>query len=154
MLKLALPLVLLASAAQAQTILLTPPNGATTTLSVDTLKSFPQSEAVLSFGNPPAAHRFQGPLLWSVLTGTHLVDPEKHAGAVRQTLQITGSDGYTAIIAMGEISPEFEAKPALLALVGDGKPLDHPRAIIAGDHRAGRSVRDVVSLKVEELPKH
>jgi hypothetical protein len=117
------------------------------------LKALPQSEATLTFGNPPVPHRFQGPLLWAILISSHLVDPAAHAGAVRQTLQIQGSDRYTAIIAMGELSPEFEGKPALLALSEDGKPLPLPRAVIPGDHRAGRSVRDVVSLTVTELPK-
>jgi hypothetical protein len=153
MLKYALPIVLFATAANAQTLSLTSPSGAPSTISADTLKTLPQAEATLRFGNPPAPHRFQGPLLWTILTNTHLVDPGAHAGAVRQTLQIRGSDRYTAIIAMGELSPEFEGKAALLALSEDGKPLSLPRAVIPGDRRAGRSVRDVVSLTVTELPK-
>jgi hypothetical protein len=152
MLRYAIPLLLIATAANAQTVTVTPPAGAPATISAETLRTFPQSEATLTMGNPPAPHRFQGPLLWTVLTGTHLVDPEKHASAVRQTLIIQGSDRYAAIIAMGELSPEFEAKPALLALSEDGKALAMPRAILPGDHRGGRSVRDVVSLKVDELP--
>jgi hypothetical protein len=152
MLRYAIPILLFATATHAQTLTVTPPGGAAATLSAETLKTLPQSEATLRFGNPATPHRFQGPLLWNVLTSAHLIDAEKHAAAVRQTLTIQGSDRYAAIVALGELSPEFEAKPALLALTEDGRPLDHPRAIIPGDHRAGRSVRDVVSLRVDEIP--
>lgn len=99
-----------------------------------------------------ANHGFAGPLLWDVLVDAHLVDPARHADAPRQTLRLTGADGYTAIIALGEISPEFEDKPALLALEMDGHPLALPRATIPGDKRGGRGVHDIVRLTVDELP--
>jgi hypothetical protein len=145
--------LLVATAAQAQTLSVTPPTGAALAMSVDSLKALPQADATLSYGNPTVVHRFQGPLLWTILTQSHAIDPTAHSGAVRQTLRIQGMDGYVAIIAMGELSPEFENKPALLALSADGKPLEHPRAIVTNDRRAGRSVRDVVSLTVDEVPK-
>lgn len=153
MLKLAAVLLLVASAAQAQTVSLQPATGPATEMTADALRALPQAEATLTFGNPPAPHRFQGPLLWTVLTQSHLVDPAAHAGTVRETLQIRGSDHYTAVIAMGELSPEFEGKQAVLALTEDGKALAMPRAVIPGDHRGGRGVHDVVALTVTELPK-
>jgi hypothetical protein len=36
----------------------------------------------------------------------------------------------------------------------DGQPLEHPRAVVTADRRAGRSVRDVVRLSVDELPRN
>ncbi len=146
-------LLALSTACHAQTIEVTGPASAVTTLSIETLNALPGTEATLTYGNPPAPHRFAGPLLWTVLTAAHLVDPERHGDAVRQTLRIQGSDGYVAILAMGELSPEFENKPALLALTMDGKPLEHPRAVVTTDRRAGRSVRDVVRLTLDELPR-
>ncbi len=117
------------------------------------LAPLPAAAATLTFGNPPALHRFEGPLLWTVLEAAHLIDPARHGDAVRQTIRLQGADGYVAILAAGELSPEFEAKPAILAIRMDGQPLPHPRAIIPADHRLGRSVRDVVRVTLDEAPK-
>ena len=147
-------LLALSSASHGQTIEVTGPAVAVATIPAETLNALPSTEGTLTYGNPPAAHRFAGPLLWTVLTAAHLIDPERHGDAVRQTLRIEGSDGYVAILAVGELSPEFENKPALLALTMDGRPLEHPRAVVPADRRAGRSVRDVVRLTVDELPRN
>ena len=152
-LRLILPALLLATAAHAQDVSLSGPGQPATTMTVQQLQALPQSEITYTSGNPPAPHRLQGPLLWTVLTQGHLVDPDRHSDAVRQTLRLTGDDRYVAIIAMGELSPEFENKPALLALTMDGKPLARPRAYIPGDHRGGRGVHDIVSLTLDEVSK-
>lgn len=139
--------------AQAQDIALVGPQGALAPITAEHLKSLPTSETTLTGGNPAVEHRFQGPLLWTVLTDSHLIDPAHHMDVGRQTLRLQGQDGYVAIVAMGELSPEFEGKAAILALSMDGKPLPMPRAIIPGDHRGGRGVHDLVRLTVDELPK-
>ena len=61
---------------------------------------------------------------------------------------MTGQDGYSVTLAMGEIDPEFENKPVLLALDRDGAALPLPRLALPGDKRAGRSVRDVATITV------
>ena len=151
--RLILPALLLATAAHAGDVTLARPGQPATTMTAQQLQSLPQSEATVTSGNPPAPHRFGGPLLWTVLTEGHLVDPARHSDAVRQTLRLQGADNYIAVIAVGELSPEFENKSALLALTIDGKLLERPRAYIPGDHRGGRGVHDVVSLTLDELPK-
>ena len=69
---------------------------------------------------------------------------------VRDTVLVTGSDGYTASIAMGEISPAFENKQVILAGQMNGKPLGaaHWRLVVPGDARGGRSGRDVIAIAV------
>ena len=146
-------LLMCAGTAHAQDVALAGPSGAAATMTAEHLQSLPAAEATVTSGDPPVQHRFQGPLLWTVLTDGHLIDPARHGDAVRQTLRIQGSDGYVAIIAMGELSPEFEDKPAVLALSMDDQTLARPRAVIPGDHRGGRGVHDVVRLTVDELPK-
>lgn len=152
-LRAALPVLLLATAAQAQSVTLNAPGQPAATLTMQQLEALPQAEATITSGNPPAPHRFQGPLLWTVVTQSHLTDPARHGDVVRQTLRLEGEDRYVAIIAMGELSPDFENKPALLALSIDGHPLSHPRAYVPGDHRGGRGVHDIISLTVDELAK-
>ncbi|MBV9018762.1 MAG: molybdopterin-dependent oxidoreductase [Alphaproteobacteria bacterium] len=93
---------------------------------------------------------FEGPLLWAVLEKAGAIDPVKHREQVSQTVVITGRDGYRAVLALGEIAPEFEAKQVILAERMDGKPLDpdHFRVVVPLDKRGGRSVRDVVRIEV------
>lgn len=88
-----------------------------------------------------------GPSLWSVLEKSGAVTTDFH-NRVRQVVVVTGQDGYTAVLALAEIDPEFENKPVLLALSRDGAKLALPRLAVPGDKRAGRSVRDVVRLEV------
>lgn len=61
---------------------------------------------------------------------------------------MTGRDGYTAVLALAEVDPEFEGKQVLLAYRRDGQPMDgHAlRLVVPGDHHGGHSVRDVVRI--------
>ena len=83
-------------------------------------------------------------MLWAVLEHAGAIDPNFHK-RVNQTVVATGRDGYSATLAMGEIDPEFEHKPVLLAIDPEHQTL---RLAIPGDKRLGRDVRDVVSLAV------
>jgi hypothetical protein len=93
---------------------------------------------------------FEGPLLWTVLQKAGAIDPDKHREQVSQTVIITGRDGYRAVLALGEIAPEFEGKQVILAEQMDGRPLDadHLRVVVPLDKRGGRSVRDVMRIEV------
>jgi hypothetical protein len=66
--------------------------------------------------------------------------------------RITGADGYTALIALGEIAPQFEGKKVLLdhEMNGFSLPGRALRLIVPGDGLGGRSVRDVVRIDVEQ----
>ena len=77
-----------------------------------------------------------------------LPDLKLAVGSESQQVIVTGQDGYSATIGMGEIDPEFENKQVILATERDGKAIDIPRLAIPGDKRAGRSVRDVASIVV------
>jgi DMSO/TMAO reductase YedYZ molybdopterin-dependent catalytic subunit len=94
---------------------------------------------------------FSGPLLWDVLTRSGAIDTSKPKDTTREIVSMTGSDDYVAVLAVGEISPEFEGKQVILATSMDGKPLDagRPRVVVPGDKRGGRSVRDVVKIEVK-----
>lgn len=93
---------------------------------------------------------FSGPLLWDVLTRAGAIDVSKPKETTRQIVSVTGSDNYVAVLAVGEISPEFEGKDVILATSMDGKPFDpeHLRVVVPLDKHGGRSVRDVVKIEV------
>ena len=52
------------------------------------------------------------------------------------------------LLALGEIAPEFEGKPVLLAERMNGVALGegHWRLIVPGDRHGGRAVRDVATI--------
>jgi len=97
---------------------------------------------------------FSGPLLWTVLCDSRAVDPTKPAALVRAYAVITGADGYSAVLALGEIAPMFEGKQVIMAETMNGKPLPPGqfRLIIPNDQRGGRDVKDVTRIEVFKVP--
>lgn len=91
-----------------------------------------------------------GPLLWDLLVAAGAIDPARPAEQVRLSVRVTGADGYVAVIAAAELSPEFAGRPVLLAIRRDGAPLPGlPRLVVPGEKRGGRAVRDVVRIDVD-----
>jgi molybdate transport system substrate-binding protein len=96
-------------------------------------------------------NEWTGPLLWDVLAASGAADAIKPGEQVRLTVRVTGADGYTAVVALAEISPQFAGRPIQLADHVNGALLpDHGlRLVVPGDKRGGRSVRDVVRIDIE-----
>jgi hypothetical protein len=69
----------------------------------------------------------------------------------RLVVRVTGADGYTAVVALAEIAPQFAERPILLAGRMNGAPLPDNalRLIVPGDRRGGRSVRDVIRIDID-----
>jgi hypothetical protein len=111
------------------------------------IATLPAVKQHVSFGTDhgPMSADFAGPLLWSVLNQAH---PIPLKSAVRGAVIITGADGYTALIALGELAPAFENKQIILATSMNAKPLPpgHFRIVVPHDAKGGRSVYDVVNL--------
>jgi DMSO/TMAO reductase YedYZ molybdopterin-dependent catalytic subunit len=128
------------------------PSHAPVDLSVGDLTQLPATRVNTAFLTEHGTHSaaFEGPLLWTVLEKAGVVDPAKHREQVSQTIVIVGRDGYRAVLALGEIAPEFEGKQVILAGRMDGKPLDaeHLRVVVPLDKRGGRSVRDVTRIEL------
>jgi hypothetical protein len=107
----------------------------------------------VAFGSAHGAveHDWTGPRLWEVLVRAGLVDPESPAGFVHRIVRITGADGYTVVLALAELAPEFADHPIQLATTMDGTALPgHAlRLIVPGEKRGGRSVQDVIRIDVE-----
>jgi hypothetical protein len=66
-------------------------------------------------------------------------------------VRVTGADGYSALIALGEIAPHFAGRQIQLAGQENGAPLPNRalRLVVPGDVAGGRWVRDVVRIDVE-----
>jgi len=92
--------------------------------------------------------RFTGVPLWILLGEAKLADDTGKMPAIRHSVMVTGRDGYSALVSLGEFDPEFEGKEVLLAWQRDGKDLDTPQLVVPGDKRGGRYVRDVIKIEV------
>ena len=118
------------------------------TLSIDDLKQMPQTKVSVTYQsrNGEEAGAFSGVALWFLLEQAEISDDGRKSSLLRRTITITGRDGYSIVIAAGEIAPDFEGKSVILALPKNGE--DGLRLIVPGDKRGGRSVHDVVSIDV------
>jgi ABC-type molybdate transport system substrate-binding protein len=102
-------------------------------------------------GRGEQQNEWSGPLLWDVLIASGAVDPTKPADQVHLAVRVTGADGYTAVVALAEIAPQFAGRPIQIADGMNGAPLPQRslRLIVPGDRRGGRSVRHVVRIDID-----
>jgi len=83
-----------------------------------------------------------------------VTDPSIKNDLLRYAVVATGSDGYRAIISLGEIDPAFGKQPDIIAYkdtkgqLGGNGPDGALRLIVPGDHAGGRYVSNLVSLQV------
>ncbi len=100
---------------------------------------------------------YTGATLWSLLsttaglqTDTSLKNPSLAMYALA-----TGTDGYKALVALGEIDPGFGNRPVLVAYAANGAALGANgavRLVVPGDVRLGRSVSNLQSIEVFTAP--
>ncbi len=102
-------------------------------------------------GHGEQQNEWTGPLLWDVLVASGAIDPTKAAEHVHLAVRVTGADGYTAVIALAEIAPQFAGRPIQVADHMNGAliPDQALRLVVPGDRRGGRSVRDVVRIDID-----
>ena len=104
-------------------------------------------------GTDSVTASFSGALLWDVIAAAQPnFNADVRNDKVSAYLVVTGSDGYHAVIAWGEIDPEYANQPILLAFEQDGKPLDAPMLIVPGDGRGSRYVKGVADISLRDAP--
>ncbi len=102
-------------------------------------------------GRGEQQNEWTGPLLWDVLGLSGVVSGAGPRELAHLAVRVTGADGYSAVIALGEIAPQFAGRPVQLADHENGTALPSGalRLVVPGDVVGGRSVRDVVRIDVE-----
>ncbi|HEX3954228.1 MAG TPA: hypothetical protein VHW90_11680 [Stellaceae bacterium] len=147
------------AAAADPAIMVVGPSGKTISLTLAAIAQLPTTQLNVSYETEHGARKasFEGPLLWNALAQLSLVDPAKERDALHEALLITGTDGYSALLALGEIAPAFEGKQVIIAEKMDGKPYpaDQVRVVVPGDKRGGRYVRGLARIEfVTPQPGH
>ena len=88
------------------------------TLSAADLVSSPATEldnTTLTGHGSESAHYKGVALWWLVEHAGFVVEPGAKRADLRHYLLVTGRDGYQIVVSMGEIDPDFEAKPAIVS---------------------------------------
>ncbi|HMO47034.1 MAG TPA: PEP-CTERM sorting domain-containing protein [Rubrivivax sp.] len=107
------------------------------------------------------ADTYVGVSLWSLLNDVVglVTDPSVHNDLLGMYVVATGSDGYKAAFALGELSPSFGNNPYMIAYQLNGQNLDRSgfaRVVVPADVRNGRWVSNLIGLEVfhaAEIPE-
>ena len=126
--------------------------GSPVSVTAKDLAELPMTKISVSFEGEHGAHHasFEGPLLWNVLAHFGAIGDTKPRDQAHLAVLLTGRDGYTATLALGEVAPAFEGKQVILAERTDGYAIDpaHFRIVVPSDRRGARSVYDLVRIDV------
>jgi hypothetical protein len=106
-------------------------------------------------GSTPVTDTYTGVSLWTLIQDSGLLtDPSIKNDLLRYAVVATGSDGYRAVVSLGEIDPAFGNQQDLVAYadtrgqLGTGGSDGAMRLIVPGDNFGGRYVSNLVSLQV------
>jgi DMSO/TMAO reductase YedYZ molybdopterin-dependent catalytic subunit len=100
------------------------------------------------------AHSYTGAMLKAVVDRAQVrPGADRRNGPLNRLIVLTGSDGYRATVAYGEIDPDGAAQQIIVAYAMDGTPLGPDglaERIVPGDKLAGRWVKNIVRVTVVE----
>src|SRR5208337_1498365 len=129
-----------------------------TIITPETLAALNQSTtetATYLAGSTPVTDTYTGVSLWTLIQDAGLLtNPAIKNDLLGFAVVATGSDGYRAVISLGEIAPNFGHQPDLVAYadtagqLGPGGSDGALRLIVPGDVAGGRYVSNLVSLQV------
>ena len=117
------------------------------TYSVEALAAMPGFE-VQGAVHGTQLSTFVGAMLWPLIAASGPLDGPERGSHLQHVIFARGADGYVVALAMGEIDPEFEGKPVIVAYKQDGALLPAPHLVVPGDRRAGRNVPELVAIEV------
>ena len=129
-------------------------NGQTQSLSAADLRALPHHTVTVNSPHSNADETYSGVAVIDLLAKEGVPHGHDLRGkALAQYIVATGSDGYKAVIALGEADPDFHPGEVLVADQMDGKPLDAKtgpfRLVVTEDKRPARSVHNLVSIEVK-----
>jgi hypothetical protein len=131
--------------------------GATTELSLDSLRRMPQVELRGQIHDGPELV-FRGPALDAVLALAGAPEGRDLRGpALRLVVLAEARDGYAVVYSLAELSPDLGARRGIVAIEQDGQPLgeqDGPiRIVLEGEKRPARWIRQLERLRIVRVGK-
>lgn len=130
------------------------------TLTVDDLrKSFSSQTIDVTYqsGEDTTSTSFTGVPLWQIISAAQPnLNADVRNDRISTFIVVTASDNYQAVIAWGEIDPEFAGQPILVAYEQEGAPIADEqgpiRLVVPTDARGGRYVSGVVNISLRDAP--
>jgi hypothetical protein len=118
------------------------------------LEGLPNGEVTMAFHGQDQV--CTGPLLADVAARMGAPSRgEMRGAALSMVLVAEARDGYRAVFSLGELDPLLGKAPVIVATICNGAALaedDGPyRIALAGDQRGARAVRQLVSLRLEQV---
>ncbi|MGE3936531.1 MAG: molybdopterin-dependent oxidoreductase [Rhodospirillaceae bacterium] len=131
------------------------------TIDLAALQALPVVTQTVTYrnGGTPVTATFTGATIWALLGQAGIVtDPSVKNDVLGKYLVATGSDGYRAVLSLGEIDPRFGGggTPKLVAYQVGGQPLGDSgfaRLTVPGDDAGGRYVSNLASIAVFDAPR-
>ena len=125
-------------------------------LSVSDFKALPHIKVSFHNSHTNAEETYSGVRLADLLAklGASL-GSELRGEALANYVVATGTDGYKAVLALGEVDPSFHPGEVIVADGMNGKPLDEHsgpfKLVVTEDKRPARSVRNLVNIELASV---
>ena|SRR5215467_10456846 len=125
-------------------------------LAISDLKAMPHLTVTIHNSRTNADATYSGVRVADLLTkvGAPLGN-DLRGNALANYIVATGSDGYQAVIALGEVDPAFHPGEVLVADSMNGKPLDEHngplKLVVTEDKRPARSVRNLTTIELKSV---
>lgn len=127
---------------------------------VDPAKEYTPTTVTVTFNTSQGQSQktYTGIPLIDLLTVAQIkTDPKRKNDILRKYVAVRASDCYEAVVALGEILPNFEGKKVLVAYEdGAGQPLSTDsmaRLVVPSDTAGGRFVSNITKIRVLSAPK-
>ena len=129
-------------------------NGERGVFTPQTLREYPQTTVTAMDHHTNKKVTYGGVPLMDLLA--KLGVPKGAMGkALAQYVVATGSDGFEAVLSLGEVDPAMHPGTVLVADAVDGKPMDAKagpfRLVVSEDRKGSRSVRNLVKVEVRPV---
>ena len=123
-------------------------------ISIADLKAMPHIAVTVHNPHTNADESYSGVRLADLLAKMNApLGSELHGEAVANYVVATGSDGYKAVVAIGEIDPTFHSGEIIVADAMNGKPLDaHSgpfKLVVSEDKRPARAVQNLTTIELK-----
>lgn len=142
-----------ASAAKADVLVIEAGPGERGVFTAASLAEYPQTKVTVFDHHANKNVTYSGVPLMELLAHLGVAHGKNLMGKPLQDYVVAkGSDGYSTVLSLGEVDPEFHPGVVLVADALDGKPLDAKtgpfRLVVSEDRNATRSVRNLVKIEV------
>jgi hypothetical protein len=118
-------------------------------------RALPHITVTVHNGHTDATENYSGVALATLLAKVNApIGTELHGEALTSYVIATGSDGYSVVLSLAEVDPDFHGGKVMVADTRDGQPLGKNgpfQLIVSDDKRPARWVRNLLSIRLARL---